>query len=199
MTKAKVQNTIDRVRDEEALMLEIWLIALSEAYGRRQMHSLPGDSREDVISWYFGEHPAMRRYVDRHIEAGTSAEAVAELRIEQEKMRQLRQQQQGATKPTPTKAGPDWMKPFRMEPIEIPTRTAITPTAVTTPKPTVRENDLLDFLKRVADGTMTEAELKSRAEVISRLTQFPKRVDGDGRMGISRRTSSDRLAKPIGR
>jgi hypothetical protein len=164
MTKGNVSESFDQVLDERKLMEEIWFLAGDDAYHRSLMHLLQGLSRNDVIEWYFKEFPEMRRFVDRHIEAGTCAAAVTELRIRQEEVRQRRQEQRGATKPTPTKAGPDWLKPFRMKPREITTHTAITPPAVTNPKPAVREDDLLDFLKRVADGTMTEAQLKSRAE-----------------------------------
>ncbi len=133
MTKSKDAGSFERVRDERELTDEIWLLAVDAAYQRNLMHLVQGLSRSDVLAWYFGEYPEMRRFVDRHIEAGTCDAAVAELRIESEKFRQWRIDQMGPIHSSPRS---EWMKPFRMEPKEIPTRAKIELTASQKPKQT---------------------------------------------------------------
>jgi hypothetical protein len=95
-------TSLDRARDEIKLMNEIYLIAGIDAYRRHLMHIVAGLSNEDVVEWYFKEHPHMRRYVDRHIEAGTCAAAVVELQKEREQERRPEPAAPSATTIAPT-------------------------------------------------------------------------------------------------
>lgn len=102
------------------------------------MHLVQGRSRSEVIGWYFGEYPEIRRFVDRHIEAGSCAEAVAELRSAREKRHRWLLEQHGDI-PTPERNSDfDWMDEFRIRPKETaalpaPAENAV---ALNKPKPT---------------------------------------------------------------
>jgi len=143
MTKPKDTYSLERVRDETALIDEIWFTALDAAYSRHLTHLVQCPSRDGVIAWYFKEYPGMKRFVDKHIEDGTCAAAVAELRAGLEELRQTRQKQneeqqkeQQVVPSSPSRKHVlDWLKPFRMESKEIPTRTEIKNIAAVKPKP----------------------------------------------------------------
>jgi hypothetical protein len=80
--------TLRRAQDEDALEHQIWLLALSEAYGARNlgwMRAMTGRSRPEIVADYYKRHPAMERFSKRHIEAGTCADAVRALREESER------------------------------------------------------------------------------------------------------------------
>jgi hypothetical protein len=117
MTKAKTRS-FNRVREERELADEIWGLAGADAYRRNISHILVGLSRAQIIDWYYSEYPEKQRYAERHIAAGTCADAVTELRSEVAKM------------PKPPRApeqprNPDfdiWAAEFCMEPIAIPSR-----------------------------------------------------------------------------
>jgi hypothetical protein len=115
MTKPKYLNSFDRAKDERELMDEIWLLAGSETYQSNRMHAIAGRSKLEVIAWYFAENPELKRWADRNIEAGTCADATAELRAKKED--RLQHQQREAL-PRPER-NPDfaWMDEFRMKPI----------------------------------------------------------------------------------
>ena len=114
-------------------MDEILLLVGSETYRGNRMRAIVGRSRLEVIAWYFAENPEFKRWVDRNIEAGTCAGAVAELRAEKEE-RQLHEQREDlpTREPNPDFA---WMDEFRMKPIVIPAPRAPAKNVVK-PKPT---------------------------------------------------------------
>jgi hypothetical protein len=117
MTKAKTVGSFNRVREERELADEIFILAGADAYRRNIMHLLQGLPRAKVIDWYYSEYPEIQRYVERHIEAGTCAVAVVELRSEVAK----------TYPPSPAPEQPrnpdsEWMDEFRMKPKVIPSR-----------------------------------------------------------------------------
>jgi hypothetical protein len=132
-------NSFDRAKDERELMDEIWLQAGREASRVHRIHEIVGRSRLDVIAWYFAENPEYERWVDRNIEAGTCADAVAELRVKNEEFRRLLQEQR---EDLPTREpNPDfaWMDEFRrMKPREISAAPAPVKNAAGSSKPTDR-------------------------------------------------------------
>ena len=134
----KYAGSFDRVQDERELMDEIWLLAGSEAYRGNRMHAIEGRSRLEVIAWYFAENPEFKHWVDHSIEAGTCADAIAELRAKKEEFRR-RLQEQREELPT-REPNPDfaWMDEFRRKPKEIATLRAPAkkPLALTKPRPT---------------------------------------------------------------
>ena len=116
----KYAGSFDRAKDERELMDEIWLLAGSEAYRAHRMHAIMGRSRPEVMAWYFAENPEIKRWVDHSIEAGTCADAIAELRAKKEEFRRwLHEQREDLPMP---ERNPDfaWMDDFRMKPIVIP-------------------------------------------------------------------------------
>jgi hypothetical protein len=120
MMKPKYARSFDRAKDERELMDEIWLLAGSEAYRGHRMRALVGRSQPEVIAWHFAENPEFNRWVDRNIEAGTCADATAELRAKNEEFRRwLQEQREDLPRP---ERNPDfaWMDEFRMKPIVFP-------------------------------------------------------------------------------
>jgi hypothetical protein len=96
----KYAGSFDRAKDERELMDEIYLLAGSEAYRGHRMHAIVGRSRPEVIAWYFAENPEIKRWVDHSIEAGTCADASAELRAKKEEFsRWLHEQREDLPKP----------------------------------------------------------------------------------------------------
>jgi hypothetical protein len=131
----KYTGSFDRAKDERELMDEIWLQAASDAYRGRRMHEIERRPRLEVIAWYFAENPEIKRWVDRNIEAGTCADAVAELRAKREDFcRSLNEQREDLPRP---ERNPDtaWMDEFRMKPIVFPAAPAPAKNVVK-PKPT---------------------------------------------------------------
>lgn len=124
--KSKGRSLLERAGDEASLINEIWLIAGIDAFQRNLMHQVTGRPASEVVDWYLSEHSHMRRFVDRHIEAGTCAEAIAELRSEREKSLP------GPLPASRRNTGFEWADSFRAQPAEISARTANEPSA---PKP----------------------------------------------------------------
>jgi hypothetical protein len=91
---SKFDTSFSRAQDERQLMDEIWLLAGSEAYGakdgERRLQEMSVQSRIQVIDGYLAMNPEIKRWVDRNVEAGTCAAAVAELREKKERLRQSR-------------------------------------------------------------------------------------------------------------
>lgn len=91
-----------RAQDERELRYEIWLLAVQEAYivkdRARRMQEMQGKSELNLVEDYLVANPEMRRWVDRNIELGTCAAAIADLREKKERFRQARLEQlkQGA-------------------------------------------------------------------------------------------------------
>jgi hypothetical protein len=86
-----------RAQDERELRYEIWLLAVQEAYvakdGVRRMQEMQGKSELQLVEYYLAANPEIQRWVNRNIELGTCAAAVAELRDKKERFRQARLQQ----------------------------------------------------------------------------------------------------------
>jgi hypothetical protein len=106
-------TSFSRAQDEWELRHEIYLLAGIEAYaakdGARRLSELMVPEVQ-AVEKYLAENPEMRRWVERNIEAGTCASAVAELRKRKEQSRQARLAELGDAprrKPNPEF---DWMR-----------------------------------------------------------------------------------------
>ena len=90
----RADTSFGRAQDERQLMDEIWLLAVSEAYGAkdgtRRLGEMAGQSRLQVIEAYFMANPEIKRWVDRNVESSTCAAAVSELQEKKEQLRQSR-------------------------------------------------------------------------------------------------------------
>jgi hypothetical protein len=93
-----------RAQDERELRREIYLLAGIEAYGAkdavRRLEELMVPELQ-AVEKYLAENPEMRRWVERNIEAGTCANAVAELCKRKEEYRQARLAERGVGTRTP--------------------------------------------------------------------------------------------------
>ncbi len=87
-----------RAQDEWELRHEIYLLAGIEAYaakdGARRLGELMVPEVQ-AVEKYLAENPETRRWVERNIEAGACAIAVAELRMRKEEFRQARLAERG--------------------------------------------------------------------------------------------------------
>jgi hypothetical protein len=156
----KYAGSFDRAKDERELMDEIYLLAGSEAYRGQRMHAIVGRSRPEVIARYYAENPEIERWVDRNIEAGTCADAIAELQAKKAE-RQLHEQREDLPR---HERNPDfaWMDEFGMKPREIsalssPAKNAVGPNKPKPMNPAVRQW----WRERVAswpDDTSTPSE-----------------------------------------
>jgi hypothetical protein len=108
-----IDTSFGRAQDEWELRHEIYLWAGIEAYatkdGARRLGELMVPEVQ-AVEKYLAENPEIRRWVERNIEAGTCAAAVAELRKKREQFRQARLAELGdvpTRKPNPEF---DWMR-----------------------------------------------------------------------------------------
>ncbi len=66
--RPRPDTSFGRAQDERNLMDEIWLLAVSEAYGAkdatRHLQEMTEQSRLDVIQAYFAANPELKRWVD---------------------------------------------------------------------------------------------------------------------------------------
>jgi hypothetical protein len=106
-------TSFSRAQDECELRHEIYLLAGTEAYaandGGRRLRELMLPEVQ-AVEKYLADNPEMRRWVDRNIEAGTCANAAAELRMKKEEFRQARLAERGDVlrrKPNPEF---DWLR-----------------------------------------------------------------------------------------
>jgi len=85
--------SLARAQDEWELRHEIYLLAGIEAYAAKDGARRFGElmvPEVQAVEKYLAENPEMRRLVERNVEAGTCAIAVAELRKRKEEFRQAR-------------------------------------------------------------------------------------------------------------
>ena len=74
-----------RVRDEELLHEQIWQLALSEAYSKRNagwIATAMNKTMEEVVSGFLRDHPPFASFVAEHKIAGTCAQAVEALQAQ---------------------------------------------------------------------------------------------------------------------
>jgi hypothetical protein len=111
--KASQDASFDRAQDEWELRHEIYLVAGIEAYaakdGARRLAELMLPEVQ-VVEKYLAENPEMRRWVERNIETGTCAAAVAELRKRKERIRQARLAEVGEVPRRVPNPEFDWMR-----------------------------------------------------------------------------------------
>jgi hypothetical protein len=109
----KPDTSFGRAQDERELMDEIWLLAVSEAYGAkdgaRRMGEMAGRSRLDVIEMYFDENPEVKRWVDRNMKVGTCSAAVSELREKEQRYKQWQQERCGMPPPQGRDPAFEWL------------------------------------------------------------------------------------------
>jgi hypothetical protein len=102
-----------RAQDEWELRHEIYLLAGIEAYaakdGARRLGELMVPEVQ-AVEKYLAENPETRRWVERNIEAGTCASAVAELRKRKEEWRQARLTERGDVPRREPNPEFDWMR-----------------------------------------------------------------------------------------
>jgi hypothetical protein len=102
-----------RAQDEWELRHEIYLLAGVEAYaakdGARRLGELMVPEVQ-AVEKYLAENPETRRWVERNIEAGTCAIAVAELRKRKEEFRQARLAERGDVPRREPNPEFDWMR-----------------------------------------------------------------------------------------
>jgi hypothetical protein len=90
--------TFARAQDEWELRHEIYLLAGIEAYAAKDAARRLSElmvPEVQAVEKYLAENPETRRWVERNIEAGTCAIAVAELRKRKEEFRQARLAERG--------------------------------------------------------------------------------------------------------
>lgn len=78
-TTNKTAYTLKQARDHRELMDLIWRDASSVIYQGNLYNNAPS-ARDDMIKWYFERYPEMHLYVSHHIENGTCAQAVKEIK-----------------------------------------------------------------------------------------------------------------------
>jgi hypothetical protein len=102
-----------RAQDEWELRHEIYLWAAIEAYaakdGARRLGELMVPEVR-AVEIYLAENPETQRWVQRNIEAGTCAAAVAELRKRKEQFRQARLAERGDVPRREPNPEFDWMR-----------------------------------------------------------------------------------------
>ena len=89
---------------ENGLDHELWLLAGAEAYRRPPVLEMMGWSRKETIEWYLGEHPKLAEWIRRHVNDGTRASPVLELRarrLRQRRSPNIPQMPHSATPATP--------------------------------------------------------------------------------------------------
>jgi hypothetical protein len=113
----KGRSLLERAGEEASLLNEFWLIAVSDAFQRHLMARVVGRPASEVLDLYFTEHPHMKQFYDRHVDAGTCDVAIAELRSDREKSL--------PSQPLASPPNPDfgWANCFRAPPSEIAPRT----------------------------------------------------------------------------
>jgi hypothetical protein len=108
-----VDTSFGRAQDEWELRHEIYLLAGIEAYaakdGARRLGELMVPEVQ-AVKKYLAENPEMRRWVERNIEGGTCAGAVAELRKKKEQFRQARLAELGDVPSRKLNPEFDWMR-----------------------------------------------------------------------------------------
>jgi hypothetical protein len=101
-----------RAQDEWELRHQIYLLAGIEAYAAKDDARRLGElmvPEIQAVEKYLAENPEMRRWVERNIEAGTCATAVAELRKRKEEFRQARLAERGDVPRREFNPKFDWM------------------------------------------------------------------------------------------
>jgi hypothetical protein len=108
-------TSFTRAQDERELRHEIYLVAGIEAYaamdGGRRLRELMLPELQ-AVQHYLAENPEMARFVERHIQAGTCAVGVAELREWKQKYRQARLAERGELPKREHDPEFDWMRQF---------------------------------------------------------------------------------------
>jgi hypothetical protein len=92
---------------------EIYLLAGIEAYAAKDGERRLGElmvPEVQAVQKYLAENPETRRWVERNIEAGTCAIAVAELRKRKEEFRQARLVERGDVPRREPNPEFDWMR-----------------------------------------------------------------------------------------
>ena len=132
MSNMSPDSTLAQVQAEEGLIAAVWRVAVDEAYSARdaarRMGALQALSQDQVVEAYFAEHPAMKRWVERHIAAGTAAAGVHELEAELARTRATRTEQRQRDEemlraplpPAPESMRDSWRAPFTSGPAVFP-------------------------------------------------------------------------------
>jgi hypothetical protein len=154
--------------------------ALDEAYtakdASRRMGEIQGLARDQIVERYLDEHPALRRWAEQHIAAGTCEKALAELeatltetrRRRLEAKEELRLQLRTTSNPAVPVVG-DWMDEFMSGPAQWPTTQTAPPLPGTVKKP-IAIAELKRFLERPEIAAQSRSEQKKAiAEEFGRL------------------------------